>query len=71
MPKSEDMDDFTYRFYHCMICYERYDYDEHLNFALASCGHKLCYSCLQNLHQCTCPFCRKEFTVDDIILLRN
>ncbi|CAG5078065.1 Oidioi.mRNA.OKI2018_I69.PAR.g8888.t1.cds [Oikopleura dioica] len=71
MPRSEDMDDYTYRFYHCMICYERYDYRNHLEFALTSCGHKMCSSCIASLEKPSCPYCRKEFTAENLLQLRD
>lgn len=45
----------------CDICFH-----ERCNFKKLTCNHELCVSCFKKLHKNQCPFCRKNFTIDEI-----
>lgn len=45
----------------CSICF-----NQRSNFKNLSCSHELCVSCFKKLHKTQCPYCRKNFTLDEI-----
>lgn len=50
----------------CSICYNKMKTGKTL-----PCQHKLCHSCYLRLDNCSCPFCRKNFTYSKKDLLNR
>ena len=50
----------------CLICYNKMKTGKTL-----PCQHKLCHSCYLRLDNCSCPFCRKNFTYSKKDLIKR
>ena len=51
----------------CGICFEIMNWERLPR--ILPCRHSFCSTCLENIHsqgKCTCPFCRKRFSIDSI-----
>lgn len=47
----------------CNICYQ-----SKKDFFVGSCNHSLCMGCFRQLKQNLCPFCRKEYNSDELVI---
>ena len=45
----------------CNICFQPRE-----NFITASCNHSLCITCFNRLKKTSCPFCRQEYTQEEL-----
>jgi SWI/SNF-related matrix-associated actin-dependent regulator of chromatin subfamily A3 len=49
----------------CAVCFN--EMEEESAVILRTCKHILCQPCLNQIHNCLCPFCRVPYTEDDMV----
>jgi hypothetical protein len=49
----------------CAVCFEAME--EESAVILRTCKHIFCQPCLNQVHNCLCPFCRVPYTEDDMV----